>query len=433
MYMRHSGETEPRGTEGINLAGPNLPKAEDCAKVYARNGVVAHLQTPKDAGTNRVLCNLPPSWPEGWLGLSGDSERAQAAKMPPCRRCSSVLAFLARGSKRVRKASPPRKPRRTSPAAATVPMREPSVMVMPGGPTVLDVSDEAAAFALRREQWDLPVIARFTVDGEPVSKARARFTKTGSKTQAYTPEKTNQAEQMVGWKFRQVAPQHKLDAEKTYGVIALFFCGTRQRRDVDNMLKLVLDGLNKVAWPDDEQVTEVSARKTLTLPGHARTEIAVYQVGEVQRFTDKCEHCGSDYPTFQCMSGKRKYCSKLCADAARRQTPLSQVTCEGCGSGFTGSPKRKFCSADCRLANGRTTVACTGCGTEFTKQRCHVRAANYCTGKCRDAANAGRRQQSAKGICQTCGGPTSKKTYKECRVCHSTGTNVTGKPKAVAA
>jgi Holliday junction resolvase RusA-like endonuclease len=45
------------------------------------------------------------------------------------------------------------------------------------------------------------------------------------------------------------------------------------------MLKLVLDGLNKVAWADDVQVTEVSARKALALPGQARTEVAVYRPG----------------------------------------------------------------------------------------------------------------------------------------------------------
>ncbi|MCW2899302.1 MAG: RusA family crossover junction endodeoxyribonuclease, partial [Streptosporangiaceae bacterium] len=84
------------------------------------------------------------------------------------------------------------------------------------------------------------VVARFTVDGEPVSKARPRFATKGSKNQTYTPQKTRDAEQVVAWKFRATAPGHKPNSEHTYGVTALFVSGTRHRRDVDNMLKLIL-------------------------------------------------------------------------------------------------------------------------------------------------------------------------------------------------
>ena len=38
------------------------------------------------------------------------------------------------------------------------------------------------------EEYEL--VAEWSVPGEPVSKARARFTKHGSKTVAYTPEMT---------------------------------------------------------------------------------------------------------------------------------------------------------------------------------------------------------------------------------------------------
>ncbi|MCW2898779.1 MAG: RusA family crossover junction endodeoxyribonuclease, partial [Streptosporangiaceae bacterium] len=80
-------------------------------------------------------------------------------------------------------------------------------------------------------------------------------------------------------KFRATAPGHKPNSEHTYGVTALFVSGTRHRRDVDNMLKLILDGLNKVAWADDDQVVEVSGRKTYEplSRDHARTEVVVYR------------------------------------------------------------------------------------------------------------------------------------------------------------
>lgn len=118
-------------------------------------------------------------------------------------------------------------------------------------------------------------VARFTVDGEPVSKGRPRH---GNGT-TYTPAATKRAEEAVGWKFREAARSHKADADHEYGVVARFHLGTGKRRDVDNLLKLVLDGLNKVAWADDHQVTDVSARKVRS-PGAGRSEIVVYRITE---------------------------------------------------------------------------------------------------------------------------------------------------------
>lgn len=297
--------------------------------------------------------------------------------------------------------------------------------LLPGYPDGVDTV--APSLLLQRETQALRVIAAFTVKGEPMSKARARFTRQGSKTQAYTPEKTHEAEDIIGWNFRRAAPRHKLDSDGAYGVAAAFFSGTRQRRDVDNMLKLILDGLNGVAWPDDSQVIEVSSRKALTTPDDAHTEIAVYEVGSVQRLTDQCAQCGREYPTFQCLIGERRYCSKACFDAARR-TWGNDATCKGCGRTFvTRKQSRVFCSAECRLASGRVTLTCDGCGTLFTKQACHVRhTANYCSDKCRDDAHCGPKR--AYGICDTCGGPTSKAIYRQCLRCRHSGAGVQGKP-----
>jgi Holliday junction resolvase RusA-like endonuclease len=136
------------------------------------------------------------------------------------------------------------------------------------------------------------LVARFTIYGEPVSKERARVDTRRAKTRGYTPEKTDEAQRAAGWTFRQAAPRHRLDPEASYAVVAKFFCGTKQRRDTDNMLKLILDGLNQVAWPDDEQVTEVIARKAAVIPAHARTEVTVYRTGTMRRFVADSEQCG---------------------------------------------------------------------------------------------------------------------------------------------
>jgi len=323
-------------------------------------------------------------------------------------------------------------------------MREPAVTIINGKrgddqdapPSTSEIGDESACFMLRREQWELPVIARFTVDGEPVSKSRARFTKKGSKTQAYTPEKTHVAEQLVGWKFRAAARGHKLDPDATYGVMALFFCGTRQRRDVDNMLKLILDGLNGVAWPDDEQVTEVSARKSLVLPQDARTELMVYRVGYVQRFLAKCGQCGKDfatYPSWEHAERHKRFCSAECTAAWRIARRTRK--CEQCGTEFLShhaTRDQQYCSRPCADMARRVVVTCGKCGTDFTKQRCHVRQQNYCSEECQVGQARERHAKNAAGTCETCGGPTSKKTYRQCRACRLGGLGVAGGPKEVA-
>jgi crossover junction endodeoxyribonuclease RusA len=282
---------------------------------------------------------------------------------------------------------------------------------------LLDASDADANFSLHREHFNAPLVARFSIEGEPVSKARPRFTGRGSKTRAYTPEKTYEAEQRVAWKFRQAARGHTLNPDLTYGVVGVFFSGTRQRRDVDNMLKLLLDGLNKVAWPDDEQVVEISGRKEHCDPEDARTEVAIYVVGRVYRPTGACELCSKSFPLYRSQE-KRRFCGQACHlkwREARRQR-----TCEHCGTAFdsasVASPA-KFCSVDCKAAAGRASVTCFRCGIPFTKQRCHVRERNFCSVKCRaEAVREGRKPQS-KGTCKSCGGPTSKKAYDRCGAC----------------
>ena len=90
------------------------------------------------------------------------------------------------------------------------------------------------------EDWEL--VAEFEVPGEPVSKARARFSRQNGKTVAYTPERTKTGEQRIAIAYRAAGGRRCRDTETAFAVHADFLNGTMQRRDVDNMLKLVLDG-----------------------------------------------------------------------------------------------------------------------------------------------------------------------------------------------
>jgi Holliday junction resolvase RusA-like endonuclease len=115
----------------------------------------------------------------------------------------------------------------------------------------------------------------FTIRGEPRGKGRPRFTKTG---RVYTPTETAQYESLVGLSYRNSAKGYKFTSPvrvtikafhkppkgKSKKVTEDMLNGRilpTKRPDVDNIAKIILDGLNKVAWDDDTQVIEMMVTK----------------------------------------------------------------------------------------------------------------------------------------------------------------------------
>lgn len=252
------------------------------------------------------------------------------------------------------------------------------------------------AVALHRDIWNPEVTAHFTIDGEPQSKARARVTFKSGKATAYTPRQTQAAEETVAWTFRQAGGRGP-DGAKTFGVFAVFFCGTRQRRDVDNMLKLLLDGLNKVAWVDDSQVTEVSARLVRGVPTEdARSEVIVYETNALQAGglteTKPCEQCRKPIRIYPSTSHTR-FCSNACAGAAKRMYP--DVPCLHCGEMFMprgGGLNRRFCSAECSKAARTVTRDCRHCGATLTSPQSWNR--KFCGPQCHGAWRRGKPREA---------------------------------------
>lgn len=111
----------------------------------------------------------------------------------------------------------------------------------------------------------------FTLLGEPKSKGRPRFSKHGH---AYTPKATREAEIAVQLAW-ELSGEQKLNGPVVLECV--FYLGSKRRRDTDNMLKLVQDALNKRAYDDDDQITDIIARKVYTSPERARSEVKIYQ------------------------------------------------------------------------------------------------------------------------------------------------------------
>ena len=96
----------------------------------------------------------------------------------------------------------------------------------------------------------------FTVPGQPVPKARARTVRGHS----YTPEPTRRYERAVAVLAQ--AAGLRPTAEPVSVTVAVFM-GDARRRDLDNCIKAITDGLNGVAYADDSQIVDLHAHKRI--------------------------------------------------------------------------------------------------------------------------------------------------------------------------
>jgi Holliday junction resolvase RusA-like endonuclease len=95
------------------------------------------------------------------------------------------------------------------------------------------------------------------VEGRPVGKQRPRVGRTGT----YTPRETVQYEERIAWTVKGKYPGLRVDKDHPWCLAVTVVLGDRRRRDLDNIVKSVMDGLNGVVWGDDDQVVKIKAAK----------------------------------------------------------------------------------------------------------------------------------------------------------------------------
>lgn len=109
---------------------------------------------------------------------------------------------------------------------------------------------------------------KFTIPGEPVGKGRPKFTARGGFARAYTPEKTRNYEAYV--KVCAGTAGIRLVDRPVYMTIKAYFrlpkkkenlSPATKRPDIDNVIKIICDSLNGVAYKDDALVYRVDAQK----------------------------------------------------------------------------------------------------------------------------------------------------------------------------
>lgn len=116
-------------------------------------------------------------------------------------------------------------------------------------------------------------VVSFVQHGTPVPKERPRWS-AASKT-FYTPNTTKVAEEALSWKFKN-AMQGRRRFDDTVALVGLFYVPSFQRRDTDNLLKLVMDAGNKARiWRDDADVIAHAVFLELDRE-HPRTVVAIW-------------------------------------------------------------------------------------------------------------------------------------------------------------
>lgn len=124
----------------------------------------------------------------------------------------------------------------------------------------------------------------FTIPGAVVGKGRPRFSSVGSYVKAYTPAKTASYENLVKLMYQEAAQGKRFeDDEPLCMTVEAFYDVPKstpkkkaekmladeirptKKPDLDNVLKIIADALNTVAYRDDTQLIAATITKRYSL------------------------------------------------------------------------------------------------------------------------------------------------------------------------
>lgn len=132
----------------------------------------------------------------------------------------------------------------------------------------------------------------FLVESKPQGKARARtfYDKRADKMRSVTPQQTKSYEDLIRWSYKAAGGKYmgeklaKVEIQAFYPIPKSWSKKKRNdaiferirpttKPDCDNIIKVVLDALNGVAYYDDKQVVSVSCDKFYGETGYLRVRI----------------------------------------------------------------------------------------------------------------------------------------------------------------
>lgn len=107
------------------------------------------------------------------------------------------------------------------------------------------------------------------VECVPVAKERPRLTRYGG---VYTPARTVEFERIIADAWREQQGETLIECPV---VLWVNIGVVNMKKDIDNLVKSIADGLNGVAWLDDKQIVELHAWKYPAVKGREHVNVIV--------------------------------------------------------------------------------------------------------------------------------------------------------------
>lgn len=146
---------------------------------------------------------------------------------------------------------------------------------------------------------------KFIVVGPPKGKGRPRFQRIGNYTHVSTPPDTVNYENLVKLEYEYQCKKYYFETKELGMNITAYYpiakstskkkkemmingeINPTKKPDCDNVLKIVADSLNQIAYKDDAQIVESCVKKKFAeIP---RTEIEIYDLEEPDKLYDELE------------------------------------------------------------------------------------------------------------------------------------------------
>ncbi len=122
--------------------------------------------------------------------------------------------------------------------------------------------------------------AEFVILGEPQGKGRPRFSRVGDYVKTYTPDKTAAYENLVKVEYERQCRGKRFPDEQMLDMRIFAYYGIpkstskkkkqlmldgeirpTKKPDMDNVVKVIADSLNNIAYKDDTQIVDSMVRK----------------------------------------------------------------------------------------------------------------------------------------------------------------------------
>lgn len=124
----------------------------------------------------------------------------------------------------------------------------------------------------------------FFVPGKPVGKQRPRF----GNGKIYTPKQTKDYETLIGnlaLQARLKAGKYSPSLKKMYLHIKIHM-QKETRCDLDNVLKSIQDGMNKIIYQDDKQIRQGSFCEEINIDNDEGVVVLVGELAELQKLKE---------------------------------------------------------------------------------------------------------------------------------------------------